>query len=195
MEVISGEVGGIVGATASGQLPRNEKQVSNLKRKVTSTVSSGNHGDAAADNLFIVMQRAHTQDPNAMFVRDVKTAPEPAIVLANDCQLQDLVRFCTSSFEFAVLTVDPTFSLGAFDVTLISYRHLLLETRRYGRPPVFLGPVLIHYRKIYFLASSLIGHNSQLQGVRVIGTDGENSAMSLGIFYASSVLHTCPTKY
>ena len=100
VEVISGEVGGIVGATASGQLPRNEKQVSNLKRKVTSTVSSWNHGDAAADNLFIVMQRAHTQDPNAMFVRDVKTAPEPAIVSAKDCQLQDLVRFCTSSFEF-----------------------------------------------------------------------------------------------
>ena len=97
--------------TASEQLPRNEKQVSNLKRKVTSTVSSGKHGDAAAANLFIVMQRAHTQDPNAMFVRDVKTAPEPAIVLADDHQLQDLVRFCTSSFDFAVLTVDPTFSL------------------------------------------------------------------------------------
>ena len=147
MEVISGEVGGIVGATASGQLPRNEKQVSNLKRKVTSTVSSGKHGDAAADNLFIVMQRAHTQDPNAKFVRDVKTAPEPAI--ADDHQLQGLVRFCTSSFDFAVLTVDPKFSLGAFDVTPISYRHLLLETRCYGRPPVFLGPVLIHYRKTF----------------------------------------------
>ena len=36
MEVISQEIGGVVGATAAGQLPRNEKQVANLKRKVTS---------------------------------------------------------------------------------------------------------------------------------------------------------------
>ncbi len=74
----------------------------------------------------------------------MKTAPEPAIVLADDRQLQDLVRFCTSSFDFGVLTVDPTFSLGAFDVTPISYRHLVLETTHYSHPLVFLGPVLTH---------------------------------------------------
>lgn len=75
--------------------------------------------------------------------------------------------------------MDPTFSLGIFDVTPISYRHLLLETRRYSRPPVFLGPVLIHYKKTFatyvFFASSLIGQNPQLQGVRVIGTNGEKA--------------------
>lgn len=75
--------------------------------------------------------------------------------------------------------MDPTFSLGVFDVTPISYRHLLLETRRYSRPPVFLGPVLIHYKKTFatyvFFASSLIGQNPQLQGVRVIGTNGEKA--------------------
>ena len=179
VEVVSGEAGGVVGASAPGQLPRNEKQVSNLKRKAKSTLTSGQHCDAGADDLFIVMQRAHTQDPSNKFIRDVKTAPEPAIVLADDRQLQNIVRFCTSSFEFGVLTVDPTFSLGAFDVTPISYRHLLLKTRRYDRPPVFLGPVLIHYKKTFatyvFFASSLIGQNHHLQGVRVVGTDGERA--------------------
>lgn len=44
------------------------------------------------------MQRAHTQDPSNKFIRDVKTAPEPAIVVAHDSQLQDLVRFRTRFF-------------------------------------------------------------------------------------------------
>lgn len=105
VELISGKAGGVVGATASGQLPRNEKQVSNLKCK--STVSSGPRGEA--DNLFVIMQRAHTQDPSNKFIHDVKTAPEPAIVVAHYSQLQDLVRFCTCSFDFGVLTGGPNF--------------------------------------------------------------------------------------
>ena len=48
--------------------------------------------------------------------------------------------------------------------------------KRYGRSPVLIG---IHYRKTFstylFFASSLIGHNPQLQGVRVFGTDGEQA--------------------
>jgi hypothetical protein len=100
------------------------------------------------------------------FIRDINTAPEPAIVLADDQQIVDLLRFCTSSFEFGILTVDPTFSLGEFDVTPITYRHLLLETRRNNQPPVFLGPLLVHYRKTFssylFFTSSLIGLNRGL---------------------------------
>ena len=72
--------------------------------------SRGEIKDAAADNLFVVMQRAHTEDPSVQFVRGIRTAPDPAIVLAYDFQLSDMVRFCTSSAaEFCVLTIDPTF--------------------------------------------------------------------------------------
>ena len=175
LESISREIGGVLGATASGELPRDEKQVSNTKRRskfVDSTTS-----DTVADELFVVMQRAYAQDPMNKFIRDIKTAPEPAIIIANDQQLTDLVRFCISSVEFGVLTVDPTFCLGDFDVTPITYRHLLLETRRNNQPPVFLGPILVHYRKTFAsylsFASSLIGQNRQLEGIRAIGTDGE----------------------
>ena len=101
--------------------------MSNTKRRskfVDSTTS-----DTVANELFVVMQRAYAQDPMNKFIRDIKTAPE-LIIIANDQQLTDLVRFCTSSVEFGVLTVDPTFCLGDFDVTPIIYRHLLLETRR-----------------------------------------------------------------
>ena len=100
-------------------------------------------------------------------------------MIANDIQITDMVRFCTSNIEFGILTVDPTFSLGEFDVTPITYRHLLLETRRNGNVPAFLGPVLIHYREKFgtcvFFASTLIGLSRQLQGVQAFGTDGEQA--------------------
>ena len=132
-----------------------------------------------ADDLFVVMQRAQSEDPASKFVRGVRTVPDPAIILADDCQLNDMNRFCTSRSEFGILTVDPTFSLGEFDVTTVTYRHLLLETKRNKNTPVFLGPVLIHYRKTFatylFLASSLVGLSRQLEGVRAFGTDGEEA--------------------
>ena len=56
-----------------------------------------------------------------------QTYPEPAILLANDRQVNDLARLCCDPFEFCVLTVDHTFCLDDFDVTPTLYHHLLLE--------------------------------------------------------------------
>ena len=65
-----------------------------------------------------------------------------------------------------MLTVDPTFSLGDFDVTPITYRHLLLRVTRTGKPPVMLGPIMVHYRKNFatyvFLAASLVSMRKNL---------------------------------
>ena len=122
-------------------------------------------------------------------------------MLANDQQLQDVVRFGTFSTAFGIITIDPTFTLGDFDVTPITYRHLLLESKRSKQPPIFLGPVLIHYRKTFstylFFASSLVGLNRQLQGVRAFGTDGEEaliSAFSLEFKFSQHLtcfIHVC----
>ena len=91
---VSGEVGGVIKASAPGLLPRNEKQVSNFKSALS--CSSKLSWDATADNLFITMQQAYTEDPHQRFVRAVNAAPEPAVVIASNTQ-DDLVRFCTSS--------------------------------------------------------------------------------------------------
>ena len=64
-------------------------------------------------------------------MRSVNAAPEPAIVVAADMQLQDLIRFCTSANVYSPLTVDPTFSQGAFDVKLMTVQHLFLQTKRF----------------------------------------------------------------
>ena len=139
---VSAAAGGVLAASAPGQLPRGEKQVINFKSKMAldSRLSSlpGASRDAAADELFIVMQKAYTEDPSHKFVRAVNAAPEPAVVCATNKQLLDLSRFCTAAFEFCPLTVDPTFCLGEFDVTSITYRHLFLQSKRYKSPPCLL---------------------------------------------------------
>lgn len=96
-----------------------------------------------------MMQSAKLGDSCGLFVRETRPSPEPAFVLARDRQLDDIVRFCTIPDNFSVLTVDPTFNLGDFDVTPMTYRHRLLVSCRSGRDPVMVGPVMIHYRKTF----------------------------------------------
>jgi hypothetical protein len=172
---ISKEVGGIINAVAPGQLPRNEKQVVNFKKKLSHSTTT--HTDAASDDLFIVMQKAYSDDPLHKFIRAVNAAPEPAIVVSTNSQLKDLARFCTSSFEFSILCIDPTFNLGDFDVTLTTFKHLFLQSKRYKQSPIFLGPACIHFKKSFatylFFASTMIGQYQQLTNIRAIGTDGE----------------------
>ena len=79
----------------------------------------------------------------------IKTLHEPGIVVAVDSQLDDLVQFCTNENNFGILTIDPTFSLGPFDVTVITYRHLILECRRTNNHPAFIGPVMVHFKKSF----------------------------------------------
>lgn len=66
------------------------------------------------------MQQAYSDDPAHKFTRAVSAAPEPAVVVATDKQLHDVVHFCTSLIDF--------------DVTLITFCHLLLESKRYKQP-------------------------------------------------------------
>lgn len=77
------------------------------------------------------------------------------------------------------MTIDPTFSLGDFDVTISTYRQLFLQCKRSSEHPVFIGPVMIHYKKSFssylFFASSLIGHCPGLSNLQSFGTDGEEA--------------------
>ena len=63
------------------------------------------------------------------------------------CACKDLSRFCTSDSLSHPYSVDPTFNLGKFELTPFSYKHLLLNSKRTGEAPVFLGLTAIHYSK------------------------------------------------
>ena len=173
VRVVCDKVGGIVEAHSACQLPRNERQVSYIHQAKKQFALSGN------DEMLEMMQQAKVGDSVGLFVRETRASPEPAFVLARDRQLYDLVRFCTNPKIFSVLTVDPTFNLGGFDVTSTTYRHLLLQSVRSGSPPVLIGPTLVHYRKTFhtylFFATTLVGLRPDLEGIRAFGTDGEKA--------------------
>ena len=58
-------------------------------------------------------------------------------------------------------SIHPTFSLGDFNATCITYRNLLVKDTQTGQSPTMLGPVFVHQSKPYeiynYFASALIG--------------------------------------
>ena len=85
---------GLLSSSCPRQLPRNERQVNHTK----SVLKEFN----PADELYLVMFEAKQEDVSNTFVRDMKVLPEPAVMLASDFQLNDLVRCGTNSTEHCV---------------------------------------------------------------------------------------------
>ena len=116
---------------------------------------------SSTDELGIVMYKAYIEDGENCFAREVRMFKEPAVIVAFDRQLSDMVKFCWDEDVFGIVTIDPTFLLGDFDVTIFKYRQLLMQCIRSSEHPVFIGPVMIHYKKLFasylFFASSLVG--------------------------------------
>ena len=109
------------------------------------------------------------------FIRSVEAAPEPMCVLCTDQQLKDTERFCTKP-RSSVLSIDPTFNLGKFNVTPTTCHNLLVKNKQ-DKHPIISGPILIHQTKkfepFHYLASTLVRLNPNLVGLRSFGTDGE----------------------
>ena len=155
----------------------DEQQVSQAKRrcKKKDIIPGVQNAD---DELSIVLQKACMEDGSRKFIREVKTLHEPAIIVARDRQLIDLIRFCTLQEQFGVMTVDPTFSLGEFDVTVITYRHLLLECMAIAQ---FLLDLLWYTTRRHFLHTHFLlllwWDCSLLSELKCFGTDGGRSTL------------------
>ena len=161
VHTISSQLGGTVNAESAGLLPRNQQQAKDKRR----------HTAQSSDPLFSVMMMCKRTMQE--FVRNVVGAPDYMIVLADERTLDNLVRFCAQSVDPQVLSVDPTFSLGHFDVTVTTYKHPMLTFRN----PHKLGPIFIHQRKqfqnYHFFAASLVGLRPALWNLHAFGTDRE----------------------
>ena len=64
-------MGGILEVESPGMLPRNEKQVENLRRSVKYDAQFSKA--TQADELFVVMQQVKLGDGVGLFVRDLTT--------------------------------------------------------------------------------------------------------------------------
>ena len=123
--------------------------------------------------------KLQAKERDTAFIRDVRVGGEPLCVLATDRQLNDIVRFCCSTTSYKPLTVDPTFDIAKFNVTPISYQHLMLDNVKDGSHPTLIGPILINERKTEETYSIFCGSLKALQpeigNLLAFGTDDEQA--------------------
>jgi hypothetical protein len=132
------ENGGLLSVRTGSQICRDRHQINNIKAKIRTE-----------DPVLACADMAKMQETMPeRFVRDVGCGPEFNVFMASDTQLHDVQKFCTNAANFSILGVDTTFNIGQYYLTLTTYRHLMLLTRK-GEEPVMIGPALLHQRKMY----------------------------------------------
>ena len=127
--------GGIMNAKSGCDLPRDRKQVHNLKY-ASKNIPCTSTNIPPADVLAQVMQMCKQSSGSDAYVRSVEAAPEPMCVVTTDQQLLDIERFCNGEMA-CVLSVDTTFNLGPFYITPTTYQNLLVKTA--AITPSYLG--------------------------------------------------------
>ena len=141
----------------------------------------------------VMCKNSEGRKSDESFVRIVTGAPEAMALLCPDWILNDLDRFCTG-LPYTILTLDHTFDLGDFNVTISTYRHLML-TNSTGSHPVMTGPIFIHQRKhfnsYYFFAFSLLRLKPSLSSLCFFGTDGEKALFRAFQTMFNKVIHLC----
>lgn len=170
LQHITRNAGGVMSAESSGSVPRSRQQIYDCRRLPRPASTS----TCATQDSFTDCLRA-SKDQEKDFIRLCMAHPEELYVVYEDRQINDLVRFCTSSVQNTLLSVDPTFDFGKFAVTPVTMHHLMLYSRKTGKHPIILGPVMIHHRKTYqtyhTLASRILAANPKL--IDAIITNGE----------------------
>ena len=188
-------VGDVTKARSMGQLPRGPGDLYNARhsaKKSAPETFQGENGVAtngtkkhvSLNNVWTLLERAKREEEtskDAVFIRECSIHPDLFLVLANDRQLQQVSQFCTNPKEFCVFGIDPTFNI--FDknisLTVTTYRNLRLENKNTNKPPVFIGPLLMHQHKDWKtyskFAHTLIAEKPQLEGILACGTDGEKA--------------------
>ena len=167
--------GGISNISCVGDLPRNMLQATRIKNKCSSP-SIPTSSDPL-QSLVVKFKQQHG-NPN-QFVQCIRLAPDPAVVLFNQIQLDDLSQFCGSSNRASVLGVDVTFNLGKFYVTLCTYQNFKVTNEK-GKHPIMVGPALIHSLKdrsnFAILFQEMTSKKPLLATtLRAYGTDGEQA--------------------
>jgi len=80
---VANQKGGIVNAKAVGDLPRNRRQVYNLK------VKGDSDGTDALLTVMTICKQSLGKDEDS-FIHNVTSAPEPMCVMCTDTQLNDI---------------------------------------------------------------------------------------------------------
>ena len=136
---VSRDVGGLGGAEAAGQLPRNCRQVSYYASKIASKVEDPIYSITA-------QMRAYCDNDEERYVRAYSLDDSSAkVVLFTDTQVDDIINFCCNDSDGykSLLYADITFELGPFFLLTTSYKNTALIDRKSGSSPTMIGPMML----------------------------------------------------
>ena len=135
------KVGGLTGVSTISQLPRNTKQVYNVKGSKT---KAGGACTSREGSLFRSLNSMEMEKEDERFHQQfIKTAGTFTHILFNRRQVNYIKSFCTLFNESSVLSVDVTFKLGPFWAVVTTYQNLLLKHKVKKNHPVMIGPVAL----------------------------------------------------
>ena len=81
--------GGVLQTESCGSLPRNKKQITNMRSLANTNVTSN---EDERDSLYAIIEQCKQEETGCdPFVRCVQGAPDAMCVLATNLQLQELV--------------------------------------------------------------------------------------------------------
>ena len=74
-------------------------------------------------------------DPEKSFIQRVERAPENICVVGTEVAFSDLERFCCKAPQGlnSVMTADPSFNIGKFYFTLITFKNLTVRQKLTGQ--------------------------------------------------------------
>lgn len=199
LDVVYLESGDVTRARSASELPRGPKDLYNARHlakqssnyageRTEGRLSAGQTractSDVSIDNIWTLLERARREEEeckDSIFIRECAIHPDLFVVLANDKQLEEVSKFCTNQNEFSVFGADPTFNI--FDrnisLTVTTFRNLKLVNPNTEKPPVFIGPLMLHQRKDWKtyskFAHALTVAKPELEGILSCGTDGERA--------------------
>ncbi|GFO14900.1 hypothetical protein PoB_004140500 [Plakobranchus ocellatus] len=123
---------------------RNKRQIINAKSRVQQQ-SGGDCGVVNEKNF--ADQIAGVENSLPFVKADIRRhAKVPCIILYDDQQIQDILRFCCppATCRSTVLSFDKTFNLVQVNVTLVVYKNLSVNRRTTNKHPVFCKPMFLH---------------------------------------------------
>ena len=176
------DAGGVMQVDSLSDLPRGPRQGYYRNQVKKAPLPAYLQGKEKDDELLEVLLKMKSEEEP--FIRKVSLEKENlTIVLASENQLAELAKYSTSELDFSIVQLDPTFNLGPYECTPISYRNLLLKSKRSGgTSPVRLGPVLIHYRKdektFRDFLQTVVDAKPKLKEILSCGTDGETALIN-----------------
>ena len=146
------EVGGMVNCEIVAHMPRNVKQISNVRQASK---------EQEEQKEFVSLLDHGRQDTA---IRNMQWTPKLRVLFATDQQLEEIVEECCSPGSHSILFIDTTFNVGDFYVTSTTYQSSKFIHTRTSKAPVLPGPAALHCRKgskdYKYFAHTLLEHTN-----------------------------------